>query len=91
MSAVNVGQVGSFGLSKTQALAQIWQILLDARSGAFPLNVTTSGPSGSAPDGIARVGLVGSYGMGETDYILQILQMLIDSRTGAVPLVVASV
>lgn len=90
MSAVIVGKIGSFGMSKTEALAQIWQMMLDSRTGAFPFSVTTSGPSGSNNDAV-NVGLVSSFGMGEYEFIIQIWQMFYDARQGTVPLVVTSV
>lgn len=43
--SVTVGQNGPFGPSNT--LLQIWQILADARTGAFPLSVTGGGGGGS--------------------------------------------
>lgn len=85
----DVGKVGSFGMGEADLCAQIWQMMLDSRSGAFPFHVSTT-PSGTPPDG-SRVGLVSTFGMGYHDYLLQIWQMMIDARTGAKPLVVTNV
>lgn len=57
---VTVGQNGPFGSSNT--LLQIWQMLVDARTGAVPLSVTGGGGGGGgAPTGPAGGVLGGTY------------------------------
>ncbi len=50
MEAVDVALVGRFGLSSTDALQKIWQILLSSRDGNFPLqvNLAAGGTAGPA-------------------------------------------
>lgn len=89
MSAVAVGKISSFGNSQRDFCLQIWQMLLDSRSGAFPFTTATT-PSGSANEGVT-VPLISSFGMSDQQYAAEIWRMLLDSRNGTVPLVTTSV
>lgn len=49
--AFDVGLVGKFGMSLTEAACKIWQMLFSARDGTFPLTVTgtvTTSQAGAA-------------------------------------------
>lgn len=85
MSVVTVGQNGPFGLSNP--CLQIWQALLDSRTGAVPLQTAASG--GTPVNG--SVGQIGPFGMSDAECLKQILQILVDARSGAAPLISKSV
>lgn len=89
MSSIQVGLMSKFGNGSWEYCGQIWQMLLDSRSGAFPLKVATT-PSGTDNPSVT-VGLVSQFGMGQAEYRAQIWQMILDSRNGTVPFVVTNV
>jgi hypothetical protein len=86
---IPVGNLTTFGLSKEEALKQIWQMLVDSRDGTAPFHVTTGAPSNTSNDGVS-IGIT-TFGISEAMLIQQIWQMFYDARTGSVPFVVISV
>jgi len=50
---IPVGNLTTFGLSKEEALKQIWQMLVDSRDGTAPFHVTTGAPSNTSNDGVS--------------------------------------